>query len=99
MEIAAEVQKTSKEMEKLQEDRRRKSFRDMVLGSSKDEAMEEAQEGTSHDDGEISDDDAIEGDDDGPCIKLGMTKEAKKVAREPWKYSVIIKVVVGRRVA
>lgn len=55
------------------------------------------EDGPSLDERDLSDDDVVVEDDDGPWIKSGMTKEEEKKARERWKHNVIIK-LVGRRI-
>lgn len=74
--------------------RRRKTYTDMIIGFPSYVIMED---GPSQNDGDLSDDDIVEEDDDGPRINLGMTKEEKKKAREPWKHSAIFK-LVGRQI-
>lgn len=73
------------------EERRKSSYRDKVMGLETDVSME----GNDSDAfGDASDNDVIEDDyQDGPWISLGMTKEEKKQARKPWRFSLIIKLV------
>lgn len=82
------------ERERRTDERRKISFRDMVIGESRDIQMEE--QAISSDD-ELSDDNVVGEEDVGPRIKRGMTKEEKKKARKPWKHSVTIK-LVGRHI-
>lgn len=53
------------------EDQRKISFRDLLMGSSEDVEMMDSLDG---EDGDITDDDAMEDEYEGPWFNMGMTK-------------------------
>lgn len=77
------------------DDRRKSTCLDKVLGKNFDTEMDEVNEDQY--DGEVSDDDAIEEEEDGPWFSMGMSREKKLKTRKPRKWSLIIK-LVGRGV-
>lgn len=77
------------------EDRRKSSYKDKVMGMSFDTEMDEAIEEEL--DGDVSDDDQVVEDNDGPWFSMGMSKEEKIKARRPWRWSLIVK-LVGRNI-
>lgn len=67
-------------MDSIMEERRKSSYRDSVLGANGSARVDERMEG---DEGEVSDDDAMEKDEEGTWFAIGMTKEEKREARKP----------------
>lgn len=84
--------KENTDLKKLEE-RRKASFKDTLVGSM-DTQMDEGDMGS---DEEIYDDDEMDGDEEGHCFSMGMSKEGKIDVRKPWNMSVIIK-LVGRSI-
>lgn len=82
-------------VDKAQFDQRRKSsYRHMVMGLDRVVMMEGTEKDMFDD---ASDEGEVDEDDEGPWISLGMSKEEKIHARKPWRLSLIIK-LVGRRI-
>lgn len=91
--ITKEREETRREVESA-DMKRKKTFKNLLLQFREDERMEE---GNLEGEDEVSDDDEAGQEENGPWVQLGTTKEEKKAARQPWKYSVIIK-VVGKKI-
>lgn len=73
------------------ESKEKRSYKDSAMGTRGVRVTEE----DFLDDGEISDDDAIEEGIDESSFGMGMTREEKIEARRPWRNSLIVK-MVGR---
>lgn len=70
------------------ENRRKSSYRDKVMGIKCDVAME-----GDNQEGDVSDDDDLEDEKEGPWFLMGMTREEKSKAMKPWRLSLIVKLV------
>ncbi|KAJ1408521.1 hypothetical protein SESBI_23504 [Sesbania bispinosa] len=74
-------------------DRKIVSYRDICLGSDSDDPSESFDEEGGSNNGDESQDEELESNIDKRCPVVKISKEERKQACQPWKHSMIVKLL------